>query len=105
MTDSSDVLASAGVGLKHDQVNHTAHEYARRENGLLISTNSVESYFAIVKRGHFGVYHHWSRKYLGQYLREFDWRFNVRGLPDIERTVVALKMTGGKRLLLRPPKN
>src|SRR5437899_237754 len=102
ITDSSNVLASAGVGLKHDQVNHTAHEYARREKGVLISTNSVESYFAIVKRGHFGVYHHWSKKYLGQYLREFDWRYNVRRLPDIERTVVALKMTGGKRLMLKP---
>jgi transposase-like protein len=103
MTDSSNVLASAGSGLRHDQVNHRAGEYARRENGVLISTNSVESYFAIVKRGHFGVYHHWSRKYLGQYLREFDWRYNVRGLPDMERTLVALKMTGGKRLMLKTP--
>ncbi len=99
------VLASAGMGLRHDQVNHKAGEYVRRENGVLISTNSVESYFAIVKGGHFGVYHHWSRKYLGQYLKEFDWRYNVRGLPDMERTVIALKMTGGKRLMLKPPVN
>ena len=102
MTDSSNVLASAAIGLKHDQVNHKANEYARRENGVLISTNSVESYFAIVKRGHFGVYHHWSRRYPGQYLREFDWRYNVRGIPDMERTLIALKMTGGKRLVLKP---
>jgi transposase-like protein len=86
-------------------VNHTEKEYARREKGVLISTNSVESYFAIVKRGHFGVYHHWSKKYLGQYLREFDWRYNVRLLPDMERTVVALKMAGGKTLMLKPPQN
>ncbi len=103
MTDSSNVLASAGTGLKQSQVNHSAAQYARRENGMLISTNNVGSYFAIVKRGHFGVYHHWSRKYLGQYLREFDWRYNVRALPDMERTLIALKMTGGKRLVLRPP--
>jgi transposase-like protein len=103
MTDSSNVLASAGIGFKHDQVNHTAGEYARREKGVLISTNSVESYFAIVKRGHFGVYHHWSKKYLARYLREFDWRYNVRALPDMERTVAALKMTGGKRLMLKAP--
>ncbi|HUY13266.1 MAG TPA: IS1595 family transposase, partial [Terriglobia bacterium] len=103
MTDSSTVLASARTGFKHDQVNHSAGEYARRENGTLISTNSVESYFAILKRGHYGVYHHWSKKYLGQYLREFDWRYNVRGLPDMERTIIALKMVGGKRLLLKSP--
>jgi transposase-like protein len=101
MTDSSNVLASAGTGFRHDQVNHSVGEYARIENGTLISTNSVESYFAILKRGHYGVYHHWSKKYLGQYLREFDWRYNVRGLPDVERAVVALKMTGGKRLILK----
>jgi hypothetical protein len=86
-----------------DQVNHSAGEYAGRETGVLISTNSGESYFAIVKRGHFGVYHHWSRKCLGQHLREFDWRYKVRVLPDVERTVVALRMTGGKRLMLKPP--
>jgi hypothetical protein len=103
MTDSSNVLVSAGTGFKHDQVNHTAGEYARRERGVLISTNSVESYFAIVKRGHFGVCHHWSRKYLGQYLREFDSRYNVRELPDMERTLIALRMTAGKRLVLKPP--
>jgi transposase-like protein len=103
MTDSSNVLASAGMGFKHDQVNHSAGEYARREKGKLVSTNSVESYFAILKRGHFGVYHHWSKKYLGQYLREFDWRYNVRSLDDSERAIVAWKMTDGKRLMLKPP--
>jgi transposase-like protein len=100
MTDSSTVLESAGMGFKHDQVNHSAHEYVRRENGIVITTNSVESYFATLKRGHYGVYHHWSKKYCGQYLKEFDWRYNVRALDDAERAVVALRMTGGKRLLL-----
>ena len=103
MTDSSTVLESASLGRKHSQVNHTEKEYARYENGECISTNSVESFFAILKRGHYGVYHHWSKKYLGQYLREFDWRYNVRRLPDMERAVVALKMTGGKRLMLKAP--
>ena len=35
-------------------------------------------------------------------MREFDWRYNVRKLDDMERAVVALKMTSGKRLLLKP---
>lgn len=103
MTDTSTVLSSAGSNLKHSQVNHTAREYSRMEDGTCVTTNSVEGYFAILKRGNYGVYHHWSKKYLGQYLREFDWRYNVRGLPDMERTVVALKMVGGKRLMLKPP--
>ena len=40
-----------------------------------------------------------------QYLREFDWRYNVRTVPDIERTVLLMKAVGGKRLYLKPPKN
>ncbi len=56
-----------------------------------------------MKRGNYGVYHHWSRKYLGQYLREFDWRYNVRKLDDMERALVALRMTSRKRLMLRAP--
>jgi len=51
--------------------------------------------------GNYGVYHHWSRKYLSQYLREFDWRYNVRKLPDMERALIVLKMAGGKRLMLK----
>jgi len=103
MTDTSTVLESVGADLKHSKVNHSAGEYVRYEDGACVTTNSVEGFFAILKRGNYGVYHHWSKKYLGQYLREFDWRYNVRGLPDMERTVVALKMTGGKRLMLKPP--
>lgn len=102
MTDDSTVLKSAGKNRRHSQVNHSAKEYARRENGECITTNSVESFFATLKRGNYGIYHHWSRKYLGQYLRQFDWRYNVRGFPDIERTIIALKMTAGKRLVLKP---
>ena len=105
MTDDSTVLKSAGKNRRHSQVNHSAKEYVRREGAEIITTNSVEGYFALVKRGNFGIYHHWSKKYLGQYLREFDWRFNVRRLQDMERVIVALKMTGGKRLILKSPRN
>ncbi|MGD0972299.1 MAG: IS1595 family transposase [Desulfobaccales bacterium] len=101
MTDTSGVGKSVAGKRKHSQVNHTAEEYVRMENGEKISTNTVEGYFSILKRGNYGVYHHWSKKYMAQYLREFDWRYNVRKLSDVERTIKALKMTEGKRLLLK----
>ncbi len=101
MTDSSNILAGAKLGRKHSQVNHSIGEYARIEAGTCVTTNSVESYFAILKRGNYGVYHHWGKKYIAQYLREFDWRYNVRSIPDTERTLIALQMVGGKRLLLK----
>jgi transposase-like protein len=105
MTDTSTVLKSAGGKRKMSQVNHTEKEYVRYESGEKITTNTVEGYFSILKRGNIGIYHHWSKKYMGQYLREFDWRYNARKLPDMERTVIALQMTGGKRLMLKTPKD
>jgi hypothetical protein len=101
MTDTSGVGRSVAGKRKHSQVNHTAKEYVRLENGEKITTNTVEGYFSILKRGNYGVYHHWSTKYMAQYLREFDWRYNARKLSDMERTIIALRMTEGKRLLLK----
>ncbi len=89
----------------HDTVNHSRKEYSRREGGKHITTNTVEGYFGIIKRGHYGVYHHWDRKYMEQYLREFDFRYNVRKMNDQDRSVVAIKKTSGKRLTLKEPKN
>lgn len=101
MTDSSTVLAGALMARKHDQVNHSAGEYVRRENGLCISTNTIEGYFATLKRGINGVYHHVGKQHLHRYLSEFDFRYNSRKEKDGDRTLLAIKGVGGKRLMLR----
>jgi transposase-like protein len=88
----------------HHTVNHSKKEYVRREGDFKVTTNTVESFFAILKRGNYGIYHHWSRKYMAQYLREFDFRYNIRKLNDTDRAEVALRQTGGKRLMLKQPK-
>lgn len=64
-------------------------------------TNTIESYFAIMKRGLNGVYHHVGEQHLKRYLAEFDFRYNTRKLSDPERTIVAMKGIEGKRLLYR----
>jgi transposase-like protein len=104
MTDTSTVLASVPKQHKHSQVNHSEREYVRHEDGLAITTNTVEGYFGILKRGIDGIYHHVGKQYLDQYLREFDFRYNVRRMNDRDRNIVALKKTGGKRLTLKAPK-
>lgn len=103
MTDSSTVLHSVPMDRKHSQVNHKIKEYVRHEDGVVITTNAVEGYFATLKRGIFGVYHHVGKHYLDQYLREFDYRHNIRKLNDDARFTLALQKTGGKRLMLRSP--
>ena len=56
------------------RVNHGKKQWA---DGL-VHTNSIESYWAIVKRGYMGVYHWWSEKHLHRYMREYTYRFNRR---------------------------
>jgi transposase-like protein len=104
MTDSANALVGVLKPRRHDQVNHFNKEYARYEDGLCISTNSVEGYFGILKRGINGVYHHVGQQHLHRYLSEFDYRYNTRKETDSMRTVQALKSTTGKRLMLRDSK-
>lgn len=63
---------------KHETINHRAEEYVRYENGMCITTNTVESAFSLLKRGIVGAWHKVSAKHLQAYLDEMTWRFNNR---------------------------
>ena len=89
----------------HKQVKHCVKEYLRREKGIDVHTNTVESKFSLLKRGIVGTFHQVSKKHLPLYLAEFDHRFNHRKSTDGERTISALKLAEGKRLTLKPLKN
>src|ERR1700685_3044202 len=97
-TDEAAVYHWMPKDFNHDIVTHAKKEYARRENGRLITSNTVEGYFSLLKRGIYGTYHHVGIPYLQQYLNEFDFRYNNRKVTDSQRTDVALKATEGKRL-------
>jgi hypothetical protein len=71
---------------------------SRYDEGVCITTNTIEGYFATLKRGINGVYHHVGRNHLHRYLGEFDFRYNGRKLTDGERALEALKGFEGKRL-------
>jgi len=105
MTDKACALKFPSKERVHYSVNHSAKEYVRHEDGLTVTTNTIESYFAIIQRGIHGVYHHVGKSYLDQYLREFDFRYNVRRLNDHERNSLAIQKTSGKRLTMREPKS
>ena len=72
-TDESAIYNSVG-GLiyKHERINHSAGEYVRGN----VTTNGIESVFAVMKRGLIGVYHHASPKHLHRYVNEFAFRLN-----------------------------
>jgi transposase-like protein len=85
---------------KHETVNHYAGEYARGD----VTTNTIEGFFGIFKRGMYGTYQHVSSKHLERYTTEFDFRYSNRmavGVNDAERADRLLKGIGGKRLTYR----
>lgn len=91
---------------EHEAVDHSNDEYARREGEKLITTNTVEGYFSIFKRGMKGVYQHCSEKHLHRYLAEFDFRYSNRaalGTDDAMRAALAAVGIKGKRLTYRRP--
>lgn len=81
----------------HSSVNHGAEEYVRGD----VTTNTVEGYFSIFKRGMKGVYQHATKKHLHRYAAEFAFRYSNRvanGIGDVARADVALVGVSGKRL-------
>ena len=81
----------------HHGVKHGAGQYVDGD----ATTNSIENFWSILKRGYHGVYHKMSRKHLHRYATEFAERHNIRDLDTIEQMkLIALGMAG-KRLRYR----
>ncbi|HEY3296226.1 MAG TPA: IS1595 family transposase [bacterium] len=78
----------------HQTVCHSRGEYARGD----VNTNSAEAYFALLKRGVHGTFHHVSKKHLGRYCHEFSFRWSFRKVTDAERCDSVIANMGGKRL-------
>lgn len=80
-----------------EKVTHSKYEYARGD----VSTNTIEGFFGLLKRGLHGAYHHVSKEHLHRYLTEFSFRYNTRKITDHERVVAAVKGFEGKRLMYK----
>jgi transposase-like protein len=84
----------------HASVNHGAEEYVRGD----VTTNTVEGYFSIFKRGMKGVYQHCGKQHLHRYAAEFAFRYSNRsanGIEDTERAALIVRGASGKRLTYR----
>ena len=78
--DPSTFLISDGYRSYRDIVNKQVDHSRHFVDDKGFHTNSIESFWAIVKRGIFGQFHHVSRKHLDKYLAEFCYRFNRRNV-------------------------
>lgn len=79
---------------RHRAVRHSAGEYVNQE----VSTNGIESFWALIKRGYIGTHHWWSMEHTHRYVAEYSYRQNSIGLSG-EPAIGSLVRNGeGKRL-------
>jgi transposase-like protein len=85
-----------GVFFKHDTVNHLGGEYARGP----VSTNGIESVWAVLKRSIYGTWHQVSVKHLDRYVSEVSFRLNAGAVVNhtLTRLDSFIDAVDGKRL-------
>lgn len=103
MTDELTAYETIGKSFaSHETVNHTSEEYVRGN----VHTNTVESFFSLLKRGINGTFHSVSKQHLHRYCDEFAFRWTNRiklGVDDHQRAVNLIAATEGKRLMFKQP--
>lgn len=84
-------IAAQGMRITHETVNHAKEEWVRGP----VHTNSIEGFWANLKRGIRGTYIHVSRKHLQKYLWEFEYRHNMRHCPHLMLDTLLLAFPKG----------
>jgi len=84
MTDEYRAYSPMKAIIKHMTVNHSAKQWS---DGIA-HTNTIESFWAILKRGIFGQYYHISKKHLNKYINEFCFKYNNRKNKNVFDTLI-----------------
>jgi transposase-like protein len=94
--EASGYVGLDGLFFRHQSVNHMAGEFAAGQ----VTTNGIESVWALLKRGVYGVYHQISKKHLAKYINEFTFRLNEGNVKrhSLERLDSMVTGIVGKRL-------
>ena len=94
---TDDAAAYDSLPFSHETVRHSVAEYVRGQ----AHTNGIESFWAVLKRAHKGVFHKISAKHLNRYVTEFEGKRNVRDLDTLAQMAVLVAGLVGKRLMRR----
>lgn len=91
---TDEARAYSGLPRTHQAVGHKVGDWVREQ----AHTNGLESFWAMLKRGYMGTFHHVSPKHLHRYISEFSGRHNDRPSDTIEQMAHMVKGMVGKRL-------
>ena len=91
---TDDHKSYTNLPFNHEVVKHSIKEYVRDQ----VHTNGVESFWAMLKRGHKGTYHKMSTKHLQRYVDEFAGRHNQRPLDTVDQMGAMVNGMIGKQL-------
>lgn len=95
---TDDLAAYKGLKAhKHIAINHTAGEYVKDQ----AHTNGIESFWALLKRGYYGVYHWMSPQHIHRYVDEFAYRQSTVKMSAMEFIACTGRQFVGKRLTYR----
>jgi transposase-like protein len=92
VTDDWEAYAGLGEEFLRVVIDHSNGEYVK--GGF--TTNNIENFWSLFKRGIFGIYHQVSKEHLQRYCEEFAFRFNSRKIKDVERFEHSLTKCEGR---------
>ena len=96
-TDEAAAYNALDPWYDHEAVNHSVGEYVRGQ----AHTNGMESFWAMLKRGYQGTFHHFSAKHTDRYVAEFTGRHNIREADTADMMTIIARRSVGKRLRYR----
>jgi hypothetical protein len=85
-TDEHASYMNLGKQFPHKFVRHSAGQYV----DVVVHTQTIDSFWSLLKRGIMGQFHKVSRKYLPLYVAEFEFRYNHRDDPNIFEAAIAV---------------
>lgn len=88
-----------GIGKEYDGGHSVIRHLDKKFSAGDTYTNTAESFFALLKRGIHGIFHHVAKEHLLRYCEEFSFRWSYRKSSDAERTAMVIRNAFGKRLL------
>ena len=77
MTDENPAYRLMGREMTRAVINHSL-AYVEK----LTHTNTIEGFWALIKRGWYETHHHYSKKSMPLYIAEACWKYNRRKQPD-----------------------